>query len=126
VGYIAVDRFSQSRDTYRQSEPVREFLSQALAGDTLAIAEAADQQPIHWAMAAIRVDSLAVREWAVSRAHVRSSRRGDTVWVTLRRPGSTDRCSPLYPLTAGFVERNGQPRLVHLSSSCPSISRAEE
>jgi hypothetical protein len=61
-----------------------------------------------------------VREWAESRPGVTSTHRGDTLWVTLRRPGSTDRCSPLYPLAAGFLEGPRGLRLIHLSSSCPS------
>lgn len=66
-----------------------------------------------------------VYEWAESRPRVTSSRRGDTLWVTLRRPGSTKRCSPLYPLSAGFVEKQGELRLIHLASSCPSLSRTK-
>jgi hypothetical protein len=51
---------------------------------------------------------------------VTSTHRADTLWVTLRRPGSTDRCSPLHPLAAGFLEEPTGLRLIHLSSSCPS------
>jgi hypothetical protein len=68
-------------------------------------------------------DSVAVREWAESRPRVTSGRYGDTLWVTLRRPGSTERCSPLYPLTARWLEQRGEMRLIHLSSLCPSVSR---
>ena len=82
--------------------------------------QAADAQPVRWVREAMRLDSVAVREWAESRPIVTSTHRGDTLWVTLRRPGGTDRCSPLYPLAAGFLEGSRGLRLIHLSSSCPS------
>ena len=122
--YLAFSLYSQPRATYRQIEPVRSFLRHALAGDSVDLAGEAGEQPIRWVSSAIRVDSAAIREWAESRPRVSSVRRSDTLWVTLRRPGSTERCSPLYPLTAGFLEDQGELRLIHLSSSCPSLSRA--
>ena len=124
AGYLAFSLYSQPRATYKQIEPVRTFLRHALAGDSAALAAEAGEQPIHWVTTAIRVDSAAIREWADSRPRVTSSRRHDTLWVTLRRPGSTEQCSPLYPLTAGFLEKRGELRLIHLSSLCPSVSRA--
>jgi hypothetical protein len=124
AGYLAFGLYSQPDATYRQIEPIRTFLRHALAGDSVALAAEAGEQPIHWVATAIRVDSAAIREWAASRPRVTSIRRSDTLWVTLRRPGSTEQCSPLYPLTAGFIEQRGALRLVHLSSSCPSVSRA--
>jgi hypothetical protein len=126
AGYLAFDTYSQPGSTYRQIEPVRTFLRHALAGDSAALTAEAGDQPIRWVSSAIRVDSAAIREWAESRPRVTSIRRNDTLWVTLRRPGSTEQCSPLYPLTAGFVDDRGELRLVHLSSSCPSVSRAEK
>jgi hypothetical protein len=124
AGYLAFHLYSQPGATYRQIEPVRTFLRYALAGDSAALAAEAGEQPIHWVSSAIRMDSAAIREWADSRPRVTSTRRRDTLWVTLRRPGSTEQCSPLYPLTAGFVEKEGGLRLIHLSSSCPSVSRS--
>jgi hypothetical protein len=124
VGYLAFNLYSQPRADYEQIEPVRTFLRQALAGDSAALAVKADDQPIQWVRMAIRLDSAAVREWAESRPRVTSIERRDTLWVTLRRPGSTDRCSPLYPLGAGFLRKGADVRLVHLSSGCPSVSRA--
>jgi len=124
AGYLAFSLYSQPRAAYRHIEPVRSFLRHALASDSAALAKEATDQPIRWVGEAIRLDSAAVREWAESRPRVTSIERRDTLWVTLRRPGSTHRCSPLYPLTAGFLEQRGEPRLVHLSSSCPSVSRA--
>ncbi len=124
AAYLAYDLYSQPHATYRHIEPVRTFLRHALAGDSAAMAAEAEDQPIQWVNRAIRLDSAAVYEWAVSRPGVRSTRRGDTLWVTLRRPGSTQQCSPLYPLTAGFLEDAGKLRLLHLSSACPSDSRA--
>jgi hypothetical protein len=124
AGYLGLSMYSQPSATYRQIEPIRTFLRHALAQDSVAlVARTRDDQPIQWALAATRLDSAAVREWAESRPHVRSTRHGDTLWVTLRRPGSTERCSPLYPLIAGFLEDRGELQLVHLSSSCPSLSR---
>jgi hypothetical protein len=121
TGYLGLNLYSQPLATYRQIEPIRTFLSRALAHDSVALAaQAGDEQPVRWVLEAIRLDSAAVREWAESRPRVTSTHRGDTLWVTLRRPGSTDRCSPLYPLAAGFLERPQGLRLVHLSSSCPS------
>jgi len=124
AGYLAFGLYSQPRAKYRLVEPVRTFLNHALAGDSAALAAEAGEQPIRWVSTAIRVDSLAIREWAESRPRVTSTRRSDTLWVTLRRPGSTEQCSPLYPLTAGFLEERRELRLIHLSSSCPSVSRA--
>jgi hypothetical protein len=124
AAYVAFGLYSQPRAKYRLMEPVRTFLRHALAGDSATLAAEAGEQPIRWVSSAIQVDSAAIREWAESRPRVTSTRRRDTVWVTLRRPGSTERCSPLYPLTAGFLEDRGELRLIHLSSSCPSISRA--
>jgi hypothetical protein len=124
AGYLAFNLYTQPQATYRQIEPVRTFLRHALAGDSAALAAEAGDQPIRWVSTAIRVDSAAIREWADSRPRVISIRRSDTLWVTLRRPGSTKQCSPLYPLTAGFLELRGELRLIHLSSSCPSVSRA--
>jgi hypothetical protein len=124
AGYLAFGLYSQPHAKYRLMEPVRTFLRHALAGDSAALAAEAGEQPIHWVSTAIRADSAAVREWAESRPRVTSTQRRDTLWVTLRRPGSTEQCSPLYPLTAGFVEQRGELRLIHLSSSCPSVSRA--
>lgn len=124
TGYLAFNLYSQPTATYRQIEPIRTFLGHALAGDSVALAAESGEQPIHWVAAAIRVDPAAVREWAESRPRVTSIRRGETLWVTLRRPGSTEQCSPLHPLAAGFVEERGALRLIHLSSSCPSVSRA--
>jgi hypothetical protein len=124
AGYLAFDLYSQPYATYRQIEPVRTFLRHALAGDSAALATQAGEQPIRWVSTAIRMDSAAIREWAESRPRVTSVRRNDTLWVTLRRPGSTERCSPLYPLTAGFLEERGALHLIHISSSCPSLSRA--
>jgi hypothetical protein len=126
AGYVAFNLYSQPRADYEHIEPIRTFLRHALAGDSAALAAEAEDQPIRWASMAIRLDSAAVHEWAESRPKVTSLERRDTLWVTLRRPGSTDRCSPLYPLTAGFLQKRGHLRLVHLSSSCPSISRAVE
>lgn len=125
ASYLAFSLYSQPRFTYRQIEPIRTFLRHALAGDSAALVAEAGEQPIHWVSTAIRLDSAAIREWAESRPRVTSTRRRDTLWVTLRRPGSTVQCSPLYPLTAGFPEERGVLRLIHLSSSCPSVSRAE-
>jgi hypothetical protein len=124
AGYLAFNLYSQPRADYQHIEPVRTFLRHALAGDSTALAAEAEDQPIRWVSMAIRLDSAAVHEWAESRPKVTSLERRDTLWVTLRRPGSTDRCSPLYPLTAGFLQKRGGLRLVHLSSSCPSISRS--
>ena len=124
AGYLAFNLYSQPRADYEQIEPVRTFLKHALAGDSAALAAKAGDQPIQWVRMAIRVDSAAVREWAESRPRVTSIERHDTVWVTLRRPGSTDRCSPLYPLGAGFLREGSDLRLVYLSSGCPSLSRA--
>jgi hypothetical protein len=125
AGYFGLSAYSQPRVTYRQIEPVRTFLNYALAHDSVGLAgQAGAEQPIRWVLAAMGQDSAAVREWAQSRPRVSQYRRGDTLWVTLRRPGSTASCSPHYPLTAGFLEGRGQMRLVHLSSSCPSVSRA--
>ena len=116
AGYVALNLYSQPHSTYRQIEPIRNFLNSALAHDTAALSQqAGNDQPIQWALRATRLDSLAVREWAVSRPRVTSTRRGDTFLVTLRRPGSTDRCSPLYPLSARFLESSNGRRLVHLS-----------
>jgi hypothetical protein len=126
AGYIGFNMYSQPVGTYRQIEPIRTFLTSALAHDTAALArQASNEQPIRWVLEATRLDSLAVREWAVGRPGVASTRRGDTLWVTLRRPGSTARCSPLYPLAAGFLESPEGLRLIHLSSSCPSDSRVD-
>jgi hypothetical protein len=124
AGYVAFNLYSQPRADYQRIQPVRTFLRHALAGDSAALAAEAEDQPIRWVSRAIHLDSAAVREWAESRPRVTSVERSDTLWVTLRRPGSTDRCSPLYPLTAGFQQERGELRLVHLSSSCPSVSRA--
>jgi hypothetical protein len=121
AGYLGLNLYSQPLATYRQIEPIRTFLSHALAHDSVALAtQAGDEQPVRWVLEAMRLDSAAVREWAESRPRVTSTHRGDTLWVTLRRPGSTHRCSPLYPLAAGFLEGPRGPRLIHLSSSCPS------
>jgi hypothetical protein len=125
AGYFGLSVYSQPVATYRQIKPVRAFLNSALSYDSAALAaQAGAPQPVRWALAAVRTDSAAVREWAESRPRVTSFRRGDTLWVTLRRPGSTESCSPLYPLTAGLLGKPGQVRLVHLSSLCPSVSRA--
>jgi hypothetical protein len=122
--YLAFSVYSQSLSTYRQIEPVRTFLSRALAHDSAGlVARAGDPQPISWVLAATRIDSAAVHEWAQSRPRVSSTQRGDTLWLTLRRPGSTNRCSPLYPLIAAFLRHDTDVRLVHLSSLCPSLTR---
>ena len=124
VGYLGVSVYSQPAATYRQIEPVRKFLRDALAHDSTSLAgQVNGEQPLRWVSSAVRLDSDAVREWAESRPRVTSRREADTLWVTLRRPGSTERCSPLYPLTAGFVGEGKARRLVHLSSLCPSVSR---
>ena len=123
AGYFFFNLYSQPRADYEQIEPVRTFLKHALAGDSAALTATAADQPIQWVRMAIRLDSAAVREWAESRPRVSSIERRDTLWVTLRRPGSTDRCSPLYPLGAGFLRAGSDLRLVHLSSGCPSVSR---
>jgi len=121
AAYLGLNLYSQPLATYRRIEPIRTFLSRALAHDSVALAmQAGGEQPVRWVLEAMRMDSAAVREWAESRPRVTSTHRGDTLWVTLRRPGSTDRCSPLYPLAAGFLEEPEGPRLIHLSSSCPS------
>ena len=120
AGYLGLNLYSQPLATYRQIEPIRTFLSRALVHDSVALStQAADVQPVRWVREAMRLDSVAVREWAESRPIVTSTHRGDTLWVTLRRPGSTDWCSPLYPLAARFLEGPRGPRLIHLSSSCP-------
>jgi hypothetical protein len=124
AGYLAFNLYSQPRAAYEQVEPVRTFLRRALAGDSAALAAEAADQPIQWVRMAIRLDSAAVREWAESRPRVSSIERNDTLWVTLRRPGSTARCSPLYPLGAGFLREGSNLQLVHLSSGCPAASRA--
>jgi hypothetical protein len=125
AGYFGLGMYTQSLTTYRQIEPIRTFLRHGLAHDSAALAaQAGTEQPIRWVLEATRLDSVAVHEWAESRPSVTSARRGDTLWVTLRRPGSTERCSPLYPLTAGFLEERGDLHLIHLSSPCPSLSRA--
>ena len=124
VGYLALSLYSQPLATYRRIEPVRTFLNHALAHDSAGLAaRAGSEQPIQWVLAAMAQDSVAVREWAESRPGVASTRRGDTLWVTLRRSGSTERCSPLYPLTARWLEQRGEMRLIHLSSLCPSVPR---
>jgi hypothetical protein len=124
AAYLVLDVYSQPRASYRHIEPVRTFLRHALAGDSAALAAEAGNQPIQWVNMAIHLDSAAVREWANSRPRVTSTHRGDTLWVILRRPGSTEHCSPHYPLTAGFLEQGGKLRLRHLSSACPSDSRS--
>ncbi len=123
AGYVASAKYSQPEASYRQMEPVRRFLEAALAGDSTRLTATAEAQPIEWVRRAIRIDSAAVREWAESRPHVSSVRRGDSIWVTLRRFGSTARCSPLFPLTAEFLSHGSDLRLIHLTSSCPSVSR---
>src|SRR5215218_6514984 len=110
--YLAFNLYSQPRAEYEQMEPVRTFLRQALDGDSAGLAAKAGDQPIEWVRKAIRLDSAAVREWAESRPRVTSIQRRDTLWVTLRRPGSTERCSPLYPLGAGFLGKGANVRLV--------------
>ena len=125
AGYFVLGMYSQSLHTYSKIEPVRAFLNHALARDSAGLAsQAGSEQPIQWVLAAMSQDSGAVQEWAESRPRVTSFRGGDTVWVTLRRPGSTESCSPQYPLTAGFLEERGHLRLVHLSSLCPRLSQA--
>jgi hypothetical protein len=127
AGYVLLSMYSQPISTYREIEPVRTFLNLALAHDSASlVSQAGTQQPVQWALAAVKLDSAAVREWAVSRPRVTSNRNADTLWVTLRRPGSTERCSPLYPLTAGFLEDGGDLQLIHLSSLCPSVFRTAQ
>lgn len=127
AGYLLLSAYSQPSSTYREIERVRTFLNLALANDSAALAaQAGTQQPVKWALAAVRLDSAAVREWAISRPRVTSNRNADTLWVTLRRPGSTERCSPHYPLTAGFLKHGGDLRLIHISSLCPSVSRTAQ
>jgi hypothetical protein len=124
AGYLVLSVYSQPLATYRKIEPVRRFLNHALAHDSAGLAaQAGSEQPIRWVLAAMSQDSVAVREWAESQPRVTSTRRGDTLWVTLRRPGSTERCSPLYPLTAQWLVQRERMRLIHLSSLCPSVSR---
>ena len=123
AGYLASTKYSQPSDTYRQLEPVRRFLRAALADDSARLTATAAEQPIEWVRSAMQVDSAAVREWAESRPYVSSIRRGDSLWVTLRRPGSSERCSPLYPLTAQFLQQTSELRLIHVASSCPSVPR---
>jgi hypothetical protein len=124
AGYFGLGRYSQPRATYDQIEPVRAFLRSALTHDSAGLAaQAGDEQPTHWALEAVRLDSAAILEWVNSRPGVRSTRRGDTAWVTLRRSGSTERCSFLHPLTARFLDKPDGRRLVHLSSSCPPVAR---
>jgi hypothetical protein len=125
AGYLALSVYSQPISTYHHIQPVRTFLTLALKHDSVGLAaRAGTRQPIQWALRAVSLDSAAVHEWAVSRPRVTSTRKGDTLWVTLRRPGSTASCSPLYPLTAGFLGENHDLRLIYLSSLCPSPSRS--
>jgi len=112
AGYLILGMYSQPAASRYQVEQVRTFLNRALVNDSAGlIARAGSRQPIRWVRAAMAVDSAAVREWAQSRPGMRSARRGDTLWVTLRRSGSTKRCSPLFPLTAGFTRGSGETRL---------------
>lgn len=121
VAWFGLTRYTQPRDVARSAEPVRELLTNVLSRDSAQLHTGADTQPVRWAVAAARLDSAAVREWAENRGPVDVSHRGDTTVVILRRPRSTPRCSVTSFLTAALVRSSGGERLVHLSASCPSV-----
>ena len=121
AGYLGLNLYSQPLATYRQIEPIRTFLSRALVHDSVALAtQAADAQPVRWVREAMRLDSVAVREWAESRPIVTSSHRGDTLWVTL----------PVLPaistgrrVSGGTARSAPDPSLVFLPQPCPAFGR---
>ena len=62
VGYLGMSVYSQPAATYRQIEPVRRFLRDALAHDSVSLATQVDaEQPLRWVWSAVRLDSEAVR-----------------------------------------------------------------
>jgi hypothetical protein len=116
-------RYTQPLARSREAEPVREFLVLALAGDSAGLAaRAAAVQPVTWALAAVRDDSVMVRSWSENLGRVKRMERGDTVWLTLSQNRSSERCSYYGRMTAALVGGGDLPRLARLSASCPELA----
>ena len=116
-------RYTQPLARTREAEPVRAFLALALSGDSAGLeARAAGPQPVRWALAAVREDSVMVRSWSENTGRVRRMERGDTVWLTLSQNRSSARCSYYGRLTAALAGPADAPRLVRLSASCPELA----
>ena len=127
LGWVGLTRYSQPRAISQRAEPLRHFLTTALAGDSAALETlAGDPQPVGWALAAVRQDSAIVREWARNRGRVKLSQRGDTLWVVLSRNRSTPNCSYFGSLTGALVGMPDRARLVRLSASCPQVPTASD
>ena len=121
LAWWALTRYSQPWAVGRSAEPGRDFLRHALAGDSAALQQDADSQPVRWRLTALRQDSAAVREWASNRGPVEATRRGDTLRITLERHRSTPRCSVSSFLTAAILRVGEQSRVIHLTASCPAL-----
>ena len=116
-------RYTEPLSRSREAEPVRDFLALALAGDSAGLAaRAAGSQPVTWALAAVREDSVMVRSWSENPGRVRRMERGDTVWLTLSQNRSSERCSYYGRMTAALVGPDEAPRLARLSASCPELA----
>jgi hypothetical protein len=124
LAWAGFSLYSQPLSLSRDADPVRGFLARALAGDSTGLAaRAATPQPVAWALAAVREDSVMIRAWSRNRGRVKRTQHGDTVWITLSQNRSSPNCSFLGSLSAAMVGPPKQERLTHLSATCPRLAR---
>lgn len=122
LGWLGL-RYTQPLARSSEAEPVREFLVLALAGDSAGLStRAAAAQPVEWALAAVREDSVMVRSWSENAGRVKRMEHGDTVWLTLSQNRSSARCSYYGRMTAALVSAGEAPRLLQLSATCPELA----
>ena len=121
LGWRMLTMYSQPSGETREVGRVQRFLEAALAGDSAAVDKlSGSAEVVRWAVAAVAQDSVAIREWTMTGGRV--DRRGDTVWVVMRRGSRTPQCSFMSSLTAALVEE----RIVRLAATCPEVDGQTE
>ena len=106
----------------RIADPIRDFLTAALAGDSAGLSRlAGDRQPTLWVQYAIREDSAAVADWAQGRNETETLVRGDTLWIVLFHTSSSPACSYYSTLAGAMLGPPERRKLVRLTATCPNI-----
>ena len=127
AAWLGFSLYRQPRELAGRQAAVTGFLERALAGDSAGlVARSASAQPVRWAIAAVRTDSSAVREWASHGGAIELTRRGDTLWVARRHHRSTERCAHYSTLVATLLAPPGarprEARLLSLTATCPAAA----
>jgi hypothetical protein len=118
AGLAASQRYTVSDPWQPYVKAVREYMSQALQGDSTALVRrSASAQPVAWVLDAAHRQPAMLNGWARQLTSGSGKRRGDTV-VVLLWANDVAGCSHLSSVSASLLNHSEFPRVLAISSPC--------